>query len=176
MALASGYTVGYVPMYPFLELATDFGHQKCHIIKFATTFDPMLPISTSIAMTRTQQLLITPASSMSRSESTKLGKSRVGDSGSGPSSRLRVTRTERLGGQRCASPLLHVLVEHLVDGRCRILMLSPSPWAGTMHHQCRPFPVWRSGCGGFLILFVTRDNIGDQRYMPIRQYLSLVHL
>jgi hypothetical protein len=55
-------------------------------------------------------------------------------------------------------------------------MLSQSPWAGTMHRQCRPSRVWRSGLGGFLILFVTRDNIGDQRHTPIRRYLSLVHL
>ena len=68
------------------------------------------------------------------------------------------------------------LTLNLIDGRYRISMLSSSQWAGTIHHQCRPFPVWGSGYGGFLILSVTRDNIGDQRHIPIRRYSSLVHL
>ena len=101
--------MGYISC-PVLELATHVGHQRSHIIKLATMFDRMLPISTSIAMTRTPQLLIIPALSMSRSESTKPGKSKVGDSGLGPSSQLRVTRTEQLGGPKCV--FLDVVVEH----------------------------------------------------------------
>ena len=54
-------------------------------------------------------------------------------------------------------------------------MLSSSPWVGSMHHRCRPFPVWMNGLGGFPALLVTRGNIGDQRHMQIRPCLSLVH-
>ena len=44
---------------------------------------------------------------------------------------VRITPLARLG-----------CILHLIHGRiCRILMLSPSLWAGTMHHRCRPFPV-----------------------------------
>ena len=52
-------------------------------------------------------------------------------------------------------------------------MLSSLLRGGTMHHLCRPFLVWRTGSGGFPIVFVTQDNIGEQKHMQIRQCLLL---
>ena len=148
--------------------------QSSHIIKFVTIYDLMHPFYTSIATTITLLLLITPVWSALRKGSRKTGRNKDGDSGSSQWNQPGATRTEQLGGLRCA--FLGMYIPPFTRWICRTLMLLSSQWASCMSRRCHLFQAWRSGFRDFPIASVTRDNIADQKHLETRRYSSLAHL